>query len=46
MNRLFQNMELLIFEIKDVKRESGYLGKINGIIRPSLPWTINSDALK
>ncbi|HEU4790028.1 MAG TPA: ABC transporter ATP-binding protein [Flavobacterium sp.] len=41
MSGLFQDMELLTFEIKDIKRESGYLRKVNGIIRPSLPWTIN-----
>jgi lipopolysaccharide transport system ATP-binding protein len=46
MSRLFNDEELLTFEIKDVKRESGYLGKVNGIIRPSLPWTINSESLK
>lgn len=41
MSGLFSDMEFLTFEIKDVKRESGYLGKVNGMIRPSLPWTIN-----
>jgi lipopolysaccharide transport system ATP-binding protein len=40
MNSLFQDAELLTFEIKDVKRESGYLGKINGFVRPELNWTI------
>ncbi|WP_166921699.1 ABC transporter ATP-binding protein [Flavobacterium poyangense] len=38
MRLLFSDEELLTFEIKDVKRDSGYLGKINGIIRPSLIW--------
>ncbi|GIQ58571.1 ABC transporter ATP-binding protein [Flavobacterium collinsii] len=38
MNMLFQDTELLTFEIKDTKRESGYLGKVNGFIRPQLPW--------
>ena len=38
MNELFSDMELLTFEVKDVKRESGYLGKINGMIRPQLQW--------
>lgn len=42
MSGLFSDTELLTFEVKDVKRESGYLGKVNGVIRPSLPWTINA----
>ncbi|WP_248723508.1 ABC transporter ATP-binding protein [Seonamhaeicola sp. ML3] len=37
---LFQDTEFLSFEIKDVKRESGYLGKVNGLIRPDLSWTV------
>jgi lipopolysaccharide transport system ATP-binding protein len=41
MADLYSKNELLTFEVKDVKRESGYLGKINGIIRPQLPWSIN-----
>jgi lipopolysaccharide transport system ATP-binding protein len=40
MRRLFNDEELLTFEIKDVKRESGYLGKVNGIIRPQLEWKV------
>ena len=42
MKDLYSNRELLTFEVKDVKRELGYLGKINGLIRPKLRWTINS----
>lgn len=38
MSELFSDMELLTFEVKDVKRESGYLGKVNGMIRPQLQW--------
>jgi lipopolysaccharide transport system ATP-binding protein len=38
MSMLFSN-DLLIFEVKDVERSSGYLGKINGLIRPRLNWT-------
>jgi lipopolysaccharide transport system ATP-binding protein len=34
MVSLFSDMELLTFEVKDVKRESGYLGKVNGFVRP------------
>jgi lipopolysaccharide transport system ATP-binding protein len=41
MRGLFNDDELLTFEVKDVKRESGYLGKVNGMIRPSLAWTIS-----
>ncbi|PWB21713.1 polysaccharide ABC transporter ATP-binding protein [Flavobacterium sp. HTF] len=40
MKELFSDQELLTFEIKDVKRESGYLGRVNGMIRPSLTWSI------
>ncbi|RKR10931.1 lipopolysaccharide transport system ATP-binding protein [Flavobacterium sp. 90] len=43
MQSLFFDQELLTFEVKDVKRDSGYLGKINGFIRPSLPWTIKNE---
>jgi lipopolysaccharide transport system ATP-binding protein len=35
---LFMKDEILSFEIKDAKREEGYLGKVNGFIRPSLNW--------
>lgn len=28
----------LPFEIKDTKLEEGYLGKVNGFIRPTLNW--------
>jgi lipopolysaccharide transport system ATP-binding protein len=43
MINLYSDQELLTFEVKDIKRESGYLGKVNGMIRPSLPWTINAN---
>ncbi|UTN04615.1 ABC transporter ATP-binding protein [Flavobacterium bizetiae] len=39
MNPLFSDHELLTFEVKDIIRESGYLGKVNGMIRPSLSWS-------
>ena len=42
MSILYENKELLTFEVKDVERDSGYLGKINGIIRPNLPWKKNT----
>lgn len=41
MRGLYTNTELLTFEIKDIQRESGYLGKINGLIRPKLNWETN-----
>lgn len=40
MRPLFNDEELLTFEVKDIKRESGYLGKVNGMIRPQLDWTV------
>lgn len=40
MSSLFSDEELLTFEVKDVKRESGYLGKVNGMIRPQLEWKL------
>ncbi|CAG4999741.1 Vitamin B12 import ATP-binding protein BtuD [Dyadobacter sp. CECT 9275] len=40
MVNLYSNTELLTFEIKDTRRISGYLLKINGLIRPQLEWSI------
>lgn len=40
MRPLFSDEELLTFEVKDIKRDSGYLGKINGMIRPQLEWRL------
>lgn len=40
MYKLFENRELLAFDVKDIKRESGYLGKVNGMVRPKLNWNI------
>lgn len=40
MSMLFYDKELLTFEVKDSHRDSGYLGKINGFVRPNLQWTI------
>lgn len=39
MRLLFIQDEILTFEIKDKARENGYLGKINGFVRPKLQWT-------
>jgi lipopolysaccharide transport system ATP-binding protein len=38
MNVIEEINELLSFEIKDIKRESAYLGKVNGLVRPRLIW--------
>lgn len=38
MTLLYLEDEILTFEVKDVKRNSGYLGKVNGFIRPKLNW--------
>lgn len=40
MSLLFMKDEILSFEIKDAKREEGYLGKVNGFIRPNLNWKL------
>jgi lipopolysaccharide transport system ATP-binding protein len=37
---LYRHMRILAFEIKDNVRDTGYLGKINGIVRPKLIWDI------
>lgn len=38
MSMLFYDKELVTFEVKDSFRDSGYLGKINGFVRPNLEW--------
>jgi lipopolysaccharide transport system ATP-binding protein len=42
MATLFQDKEMLTFEIKDIQRDMGYLGKVNGFVRPKLKWTLNN----
>jgi lipopolysaccharide transport system ATP-binding protein len=42
MSKLYVNHNMLSFEIKDKARENGFLGKINGVIRPSLNWQSNA----
>ena len=37
---LFGLKESISFEVKDEKRELGYLGKVNGVVRPKLNWEI------
>jgi lipopolysaccharide transport system ATP-binding protein len=44
MSKLYVNHNILSFEIKDKARENGFLGKINGVIRPSLRWESNATA--
>jgi len=39
MASLYSNTELLTFEVVDIEREHGYLGKINGLIRTDFTWT-------
>jgi lipopolysaccharide transport system ATP-binding protein len=38
MSKLFAQRNMVSFEIKDQARENGFLGKINGMIRPQLQW--------
>jgi lipopolysaccharide transport system ATP-binding protein len=40
MAGLLHEKNLLTFEVKDSVRESGYLGKINGAVRPKLNWQV------
>jgi lipopolysaccharide transport system ATP-binding protein len=42
MNIVQEINEILTFEIKDLRRETMYLGKVNGLIRPSLIWKSES----
>lgn len=37
---LYALREAVSFEVKDEKRELGYLGKVNGVVRPILNWEI------
>jgi lipopolysaccharide transport system ATP-binding protein len=39
MSKLFVRSNMLSFEVKDHARENGFLGKINGMIRPMLKWS-------
>lgn len=40
MQLLYSNKEFLQFQVKDSKREMGYLGKIQGLIRPKIKWNV------
>ena len=42
MNMIWEEKEFLSFEVKDIERETGYLGKVNGYIRTNLVWMIKN----
>ncbi|MEO5891120.1 MAG: ABC transporter ATP-binding protein [Ferruginibacter sp.] len=42
MAHLLTLKDVIGFEVKDIEREHGYLGKINGAVRPKLQWEVNS----
>ncbi len=35
---LYKKEAIISFEVKDGKRDLGYLGKVNGVVRPILAW--------
>lgn len=35
---LYKKEAVISFEVKDSKRDFGYLGKVNGVVRPILAW--------
>ena len=39
MSKLYAQRNMLSFEVKDQARANGFLGKINGMIRPMLKWS-------
>ncbi|MCS6933899.1 MAG: ABC transporter ATP-binding protein [Chitinophagales bacterium] len=41
MRQIYKNEELLTFQVRDVEREMGFMGKINGMVRPKLNWHCN-----
>jgi lipopolysaccharide transport system ATP-binding protein len=44
MQGIFEQKEVLTFEVKDKERDNGYLGKINGAVRPKLDWAVHHGA--
>lgn len=40
MKPLYNQKEIVAFEVVDVDRSYGYLGKVNGVIRPQLAWNV------
>jgi lipopolysaccharide transport system ATP-binding protein len=41
MRPLFQQREIVSFEVKDVLRNYAYFGKVNGVVRPVLNWAVH-----
>ena len=41
-NALYEISDLLVFEVHDVERESGWLGEYPGAVRPKLKWDFES----
>jgi lipopolysaccharide transport system ATP-binding protein len=37
---LYSKADVITFEVKDTVRDSNYTGKINGLVRPKLNWSI------
>jgi lipopolysaccharide transport system ATP-binding protein len=42
MQGIYEHKEILTFEVKDKERDNGYLGKINGAVRPILHWEVKN----
>jgi len=40
MRPLYQQKDIVAFEVKDVNRDYAYYGKVNGVIRPVLKWEV------
>lgn len=40
MKPLYNHKEIVAFEVVDQNRNYGYLGKVNGIVRPLLDWKV------
>lgn len=38
MRQLYKHEDLLSFQVKDTEREAGFMGKVNGMVRPKLAW--------
>lgn len=39
MKPIYNSANVVQFEVVDVARESGYFGKVNGVVRPELKWS-------
>jgi lipopolysaccharide transport system ATP-binding protein len=42
---LYSHDELIVFQIKDVERPGGWLGKWPGVVRPRLEWSIMQEPM-